>query len=192
MATEHDRIGAKNLLSRLQIILLPAWRDPLRRWMTNRSPESQSSRIHLRSNFQYRETCCGVDFRVSKAIEENFSWAIFHNNSWHGMDRIRICWFMPGRYVTSKWWKIHSKWMNSRIQTFAQYHSARNQFERFREVLELISWFEFEFCRRGNYFLNDSNFWCVQSSTTSNVAVHVPVLWPVCAHAIPFRMLLCP
>ena len=33
-----------------------------------------------------------------------------------------------------------------------------------------------------NYFLNDSNFWCVQSSITHSEAVHVPVLWPVCAH----------
>ena len=32
------------------------------------------------------------------------------------------------------------------------------------------------------YFLNDSNFWCVQSSVTHNVAVHVHVLWLVCAH----------
>ena len=45
--------------------------------------------------------------------------------------------------------------------------------------LELISRFEFEFRRPGNYFLNDSNFWCV----------HVNVPWPVCAHAFPFRML---
>ena len=29
-------------------------------------------------------------------------------------------------------------------------------------------------------FLNDSNLWCVQSSTTHNVAVYVHVLWPVC------------
>ena len=58
--------------------------------------------------------------------------------------------------------------------------------------LESISRFEFEFSSsRKLHFLNDSNFWCVQSSTTSNVAVHVPVLWPVCAHAIPFRMLWC-
>ena len=41
------------------------------------------------------------------------------------------------------------------------------------------------------FFLNDSNFWCVQSSITQNVAVHVPVLWPVCAHTISFRMLWC-
>ena len=40
-------------------------------------------------------------------------------------------------------------------------------------------------------FLNDSNFWCVQSSITHNVAVHVHVLWPVCTHTIPFRMLWC-
>ena len=31
-------------------------------------------------------------------------------------------------------------------------------------------------------FLKDSNFWCV----------HVNVPWPVCTHAIPFRMLWCP
>ena len=30
------------------------------------------------------------------------------------------------------------------------YHAARNQFERFRGFLELISRFEFEFRRRGN------------------------------------------
>ena len=33
------------------------------------------------------------------------------------------------------------------------------------------------------------NFWCVQSSTTHSLAVHVHVLWPVCTHTIPFRML---
>ena len=38
-------------------------------------------------------------------------------------------------------------------------------------------------------FLNDSNFWCFGNSITHNVAVYVPVLWPVCAHTIPFRML---
>ena len=57
-----------------------------------------------------------------------------------------------------------------------------NKFERFRGFLELISRFEFEFCRREIFFLNDSNFWCV----------HVNVPWPVCAHAIPFRMLWLP
>ena len=38
-------------------------------------------------------------------------------------------------------------------------------------------------------FLNDSIFWCVQSSITCNETVHMPVLWPVCTHTIPFRML---
>ena len=33
-----------------------------------------------------------------------------------------------------------------------EYHSRRNKFERFRGFLELISRFEFEFCRRENYF----------------------------------------
>ena len=54
-----------------------------------------------------------------------------------------------------------------------------------------ISRFEFD-VRRCGFFLNDSNFWCVQSSNTHNVAVHVLVLWLVCAHRIPFRMLWCP
>ena len=59
-----------------------------------------------------------------------------------------------------------------------QYHAARNQFKRFLGFFELISRFEFDFRRCGIfYFLNDSNFWCVQSSITHNVAVHVPVLW---------------
>ena len=35
--------------------------------------------------------------------------------------------------------------------------------------LELISRFEFEFRRRENFFLNDSNFWCVQSSITHTI-----------------------
>ena len=41
---------------------------------------------------------------------------------------------------------------------------ALNDFGGF---LELISRFEFDFRRRGNFFFkkkNDSNFWCVQSS----------------------------
>ena len=76
----------------------------------------------------------------------------------------------------------------SEILIFGTYHSGRNKFERFRVFLELISRFEFEFCRRGNYIFEDSNFWCIQSSTKSNVAVHVPVLWPVCTYTIPFRM----
>ena len=58
------------------------------------------------------------------------------------------------------------------------YHSPGNQFERFRGFLELVRRFEFEFCRRENFFfLKDSNFWCV----------HVNVPWPVCAHAIHFE-----
>ena len=66
------------------------------------------------------------------------------------------------------------------VESADHYYSARNKFERFRGFLGLISRFEFEFCRCVNYFfLKDSIFWCV----------HVNVPWPVCAHAIPFRML---
>ena len=38
------------------------------------------------------------------------------------------------------------------------YYSAENQFERFRGVLELISWFEFEFRRCENYFFERFEF----------------------------------
>ena len=37
-------------------------------------------------------------------------------------------------------------------------------------------WLEPKWLRRKLYFLNDLNFWCVQSSTTCNETVHVPVL----------------
>ena len=66
-------------------------------------------------------------------------------------------------------------------------HSPGNTFERFREVLELISRFEFDF-RRREIFLIDSNFWCVQSSITCSESVHVHVLWSVSTHTIPFRI----
>ena len=53
-----------------------------------------------------------------------------------------------------------------------------NKFERFRVVLQLISRFEFDF-RRCGFFFERFDFWCVQSSITHNVAVHVHVLWPL-------------
>ena len=45
--------------------------------------------------------------------------------------------------------------------------------------------FEFEFRRRGNYFFEGFEFLV----PTHHVAVNVHVLWPVCTHTIPFRML---
>ena len=45
---------------------------------------------------------------------------------------------------------------NQKSQT--KYHSTGNKFERFRGFLELISRFEFEFCRRGNYFFAGFEF----------------------------------
>ena len=48
--------------------------------------------------------------------------------------------------------------------------------------LELISRFEFEFLRCGN-FLNGFEFLvCSKFNHTHHVAVNVPVQWPVCAH----------
>ena len=55
--------------------------------------------------------------------------------------------------------------------------------------LELISRFEFDFRRCGKYF---ERFEFLVCSKFNNVAVHVLVLWPVCAHTIPFRVLWCP
>ena len=73
---------------------------------------------------------------------------------------------------------------------FLEYHSFGNSFERVRGFWELFSRFEFDFRRCGNNSsLNDSNFLCVRGSNTHNVAVHVPVLWLVCIHTVPFRML---
>ena len=65
------------------------------------------------------------------------------------------------------------RWLTKRVEIYS------NDFGVF---LELINRFEFEFLRRENYFLKESNFWCV----------HVNVPWPVCTHAIPFRMLWFP
>ena len=55
--------------------------------------------------------------------------------------------------------------------------------------LKFISRFKFEFFSLRKSFFEGFEFFGVQSSTTCNATVHVPVLWPVCAHAIPFRML---
>ena len=55
-------------------------------------------------------------------------------------------------------------------------------------VLELISRFEFEFCRPGNFFSERFEFLvCSKFNHTHHVAVHVPVLWPVCTHTIPIQ-----
>ena len=57
--------------------------------------------------------------------------------------------------------------------------------------LELISRFEFEFRHCGVvFFVNDSNFWCVQSSITCNESVHVPVLRSVCTQTIPVQKMV--
>ena len=45
-----------------------------------------------------------------------------------------------------------------RVMDTPVYYSARNKFERFRWFLELISRFEFEFCRCVNYFFEGFEF----------------------------------
>ena len=71
----------------------------------------------------------------------------------------------------------------SRLQATTVTFRLKTNSNDFKWVLELFSRFEFAFC-----FLKDSNFWCVQSSTTCNETAHVHVLWPVCTYTIPFRM----
>ena len=58
------------------------------------------------------------------------------------------------------------------------YHSRRNQFERFRAFLELISRFEFEFRRRENCI-----FWSIRIFGVFKVPSHTPCGCP-CACAV--------
>ena len=61
------------------------------------------------------------------------------------------------------------------------YHSPETISNDFGWFLELISRFEFDFRRRGNFLLSDSNFWCVQSSITQygrSCACAVACLYP--------------
>ena len=88
---------------------------------------------------------------------------------------IRVC----GRYQTG------------RHRNDLENSHGRTNSNNFGWVLELISRFDFEFRRRGNFFLMIRNFRVFGCSITCNVTAHVPVLWPVCTQTIPFRMLLC-
>ena len=65
-----------------------------------------------------------------------------------------------------------------------EYHSAENQFERFRQFLELISRFEFDFRRCAKFFLMILIF--------GVFGIQLHSMWLVCTRTIPFRMLLCP
>ena len=65
-----------------------------------------------------------------------------HYNLVHKIVRVPEAMKMPDAKAT-----VDKGWEN--LET---YHAARNLFERFRGFLELISRFEFEFCRRGIFF----------------------------------------
>ena len=71
------------------------------------------------------------------------------------------------------------------------FHSAENKFERFRGFLELISRIRISAVAEMIFFERFEFVGVFKSSITHNVAVHVLVLWTVCAHTIPFRMLWC-
>ena len=88
--------------------------------------------------------------------------------TWNGNNReellcrkraLRTAWLSMGKF-----WTVKGHWAKKRI-TFGckvlgaavlaaeTYHAPGNQFARFREFLELIRRFEFEFCRREIFFL---------------------------------------
>ena len=94
-----------------------------------------------------------------------------------------------GRYTVNESNK-RGDWLKSWLM-LNDYYSVQNQFERFRGFLELISRFEFDFLHRDFFFERFEFLVCSKFNHTHHVAVHVPVLWPVCAHTIPFRMLWC-
>ena len=68
-------------------------------------------------------------------------------------------------------------------------YSAENKFRTISGFLELISSFEVDFRRCGHFFERFEFLVCSGVSITCNVTEHEHVLWPVCTHTIPFRML---
>ena len=95
--------------------------------------------------------------------------------------------------------KINEKFCNGsntrsldEMSYFTTYYSARNQFERFREFLVLITRFEFEFCRPGNYFFERFEFLVCSKFNHKQCGRTCACAGPVCAHRIPIRMLWCP
>ena len=58
--------------------------------------------------------------------------------------------------------------------------------------LELITRFEFDFCLCDFFFERFEFLVCSNFNHICSETVHVPVLWPVCAHTIRIRMWLCP
>ena len=119
-----------------------------------------------------------------------------------------------------RFWHVHCTLAQARLSPVQQWLSASNpskvarhpRFKSARDQLDLYvkgttrpetisndfggfginQQIRIRFSLSRTHFLNDSNFWCVRGSITCNVPVHVPVLWPVCTHKIPFRILLCP
>ena len=100
------------------------------------------------------------------------------------MERNRI-WLPRGRNWLKSW-----SWRTNFISR-SRFPFYRKLFRTISIFLELISRFEFDFRRCGNFFLTIRFFWCVRGSVTCDETVHMHVLWPVCTHTIPFRMLLC-
>ena len=123
----------------------------------------------------FLELCCASDSELAAAVVEH-SVAVRVTSS----EDLQLASTRRALHRLLRICKAYDVVVDIWVSIQTDYHAARNLFERFRVFWELIGRFEFEFCRCGNYFLKDANFWCV----------HVTVPWPVCAHAFPFRMLM--
>ena len=67
------------------------------------------------------------------------------------------------------------------------YQSRRNLSERLRSFLKLLRIFEFEFCRRGNYFQTMRFFKCSDFTRTQCDFTFIHVLWRMYTHALMCR-----
>ena len=113
-----------------------------------------------------------------------------------GKGQRAIAWISPrwsrtGNSPLPPFVPLVARWEKDNFK-FPLYHTARNNFERFRVLGISCQIRIFIFVVAIFFCSNDSNFWCVQSSITCNETVHVHVLWPVHTHTIPFQFWYCP
>ena len=106
-------------------------------------------------------------------------------------------WFILSGCHSSLWVQVrnnlhHGHCMSLIWSISTCYHSAENNLERFRVFFDLISRFEFDFCRCGFFLMIQICGVFEVQSHAMRLYMYVHVLWLVCTHTIPFRMLLCP
>ena len=94
VAELNDESGSRVAPNVVPILTIPRWINaPVREaWCVNTTNDWKIDHKGL------SERC----WRRCWFCEKDFSWAVCRDNSWHGFDRIQICWFMPRKNVTSK------------------------------------------------------------------------------------------